>query len=370
MTPAAAAIGALACVVLGSGCNLPGRRVYNLDALHDAEGRHKHVAGLIGDTEYVMREGFGGILRGFGKDLDAKEASEVEDPTEACLENLLGLLGADPRDPDVAAMQVELCARIVATDSWRLSRERATIGLGRAGERMRLFERPARTPGAAPISPEQLSDLLARFVKAVTPFVSGGDRAAAQSELIALAEEARGYEYDARGMPRVLRGVRLLAARLGRDIPELADLSLDLQARAIEQGLVLALADEDPFVAAAATWIGRRALGDAWCERVLARIQSVETPAEVFVAYADEVVRRGLPGGASRDASVSLLYSLSGSHADGRVRAAAMRALTTASGGELVSLREEDWQAWWAARRTGSTSPASEPKELRDLGQP
>ncbi|MBI5431978.1 MAG: hypothetical protein HZA52_04005 [Planctomycetes bacterium] len=370
---------------LGGGCNIPGARVYNLDELHDANGRHKYRAALVGDAEFLLREGFGGVLRGMGSSVQDKDPSKVEDPTEACVENLVGLLSADPHDPDIAAMQVELATRIVLTDVWRLSRERAAIGLGRAGERMGLASLPERVPGSTVANAEQLSDLLARFVKAVTPYVAGGDRDAARQELVALAAEARAFEYDAAGLPRALRGVRLLASRLGRDIGELRELSLDLQARAIRQGLEHALDDEDPFVAAAATWAGRRAFGDAWCTRVLARIRRGDAPPELLIAYADDLARRGAPadraggaadhaGGSAGDApgevSLRLLYELSGGHVDGRVRLAAMQALTAITGAARTSLREEDWQEWWFERQAASASAEPAPTKPAADGQP
>ncbi|MCK6446210.1 MAG: hypothetical protein L6Q99_07445 [Planctomycetes bacterium] len=366
----AAWLSAIAGATFLASCNIPGRRAYNLDELHEANGRHKHRAALVGDVEFVMREGFGGILRGMGKSLEAKEPSKVEDPTEACLENLLGLLGGNSRDPDVAAIQVELCLRLVANDPWQLSRERAAVGLGRAGERMRLADRPERTPGAKVVTADELGDLLARFVQAVTRQIAQGDAAGARPQFEALCAEARANEYDAQGLPRILRGVRLLDARLGRDVPAIRELSLELQARAIEQGLALALADEAPVVAAAATWAGRRAFGDRWCERVIARVRETVPPAELLIAYARECARRGLPSGEAGETSIEIFLSLSGGHADGRVRMAAMQALTTASGGEVVSLREEDWLAWQRERDARSASGSAAPKKPADPGPP
>ncbi|MCC6406416.1 MAG: hypothetical protein IT453_04560 [Planctomycetes bacterium] len=369
-----AVLAAALSAALGGGCNIPGARVYNLDELHDANGRHKYRAALVGDTEFLMREGFGGMLRGMGSSLQEKDPSKVEDPTEACVENLVGLLSADPHDPDIAAMQVELAARIALTDVWRLSRERAAIGLGRAGERMDLASLPERVPGTNVANAEQLSDLLARFVKAVTPYVAGGDRETARKELLALTAEARAFEYDSAGLPRALRGVRLLASRLGREIGELRELSFDLQARAIRQGLEHALEDEDPFVSAAATWAGRRAFGDAWCTRVLERIRRGNAPPELLIAYADDLARRGAPAGDGPgepgEVSLRLLYELSGGHVDGRVRLAAMQALTAVTGGARTSLREEDWQEWWLERQAASASAEPAPTKPAATGQP
>ncbi|MCE9595014.1 MAG: hypothetical protein K8S98_12570 [Planctomycetes bacterium] len=362
----------LLCAGFGAGCHITGARVYNLDELHDANGRHKYRAALLTDTGWLMRQGFSGALRGFGAKIAVQDAepSKVEDPTEACLENLNGLTDADSNDPDVAATQVEMCTRIVLTDPWRLSRERAALELGRAGARLELAKQPARVVGAQTATSEQLSDLLARFVKAVTPYVAGGDRAAAKADLERLATEARGYEYDGAGLPRLLRGVRLLASRLGRDIPALAELSLDLQARGVRMGLEHALDDEDGVVAAAASRAGRRAFGDAWCERVLARLARRDAQPELFIAYAEDSARNGLPEGAAHDPSLRMFYGLAHQHPDSRVSVAAMGALARASGGELTSLREEDWRDWWQTHAPASSSAPAAPKQPGESGQP
>jgi hypothetical protein len=361
---------ALACVGFGAGCNITGARVYNLDELHDANGRHKYRAALLNDTEFLMREGFAGILRGLGTKTQDKEPSKVEDPTEACLENLNGLADADARDPNVVAIQVEMFTRVVLTDVWRLSRERAALELGRAGQRLRLAERPERIVGTEVATAERLSDLLARFVKAVTPIVGGGDTDAARQELASLAAEGRALEYDAAGLPRILRGVRLLAAKLGGEVPALREFSLDLQARAVRMGLERALDDEEGVVSAAASRAGRRAFGDPWCERVLARIAKTNGPDELLIAYAEDAARNGLPGGAAHDPSLALFYRLACGHPDGRVSVAAMGALATASGGELTSLREEDWQEWWRTHAPASSSTPPAPKQPAEPGQP
>jgi hypothetical protein len=360
-------------LVLVGACNIPGRRAYNLDELHDAQGRHKYRAALLGDVEYLLREGFGGALRSMGSSLREKEPTKIDDPVETCLENLLGLVEANPRDPEVSALQVELCARIASTDVSPLSRERAVIALGSAGERLGGDHPLDRARGERTLNAEELGDLLARYVKAVTPYVAGGSgeqRENARAEIEKLVAETRSYEYDAAGLPRILRGVRLLVGRLGRDFPSLASLASELQGRAIVAGLEHGLADRDPRVAAAAVGAGRLAFGDAWCARTLALVQKGQASNDVLIAVADDVASRGLPSGADGERLLRLCYELSGGHSDGRVRTAAMRALETASGGASHSLREEDWQRWWAAREASSTSSSPAPKKAAESTPP
>ena len=80
---------ALACgALLASACHVVEAKAYNLDELHDSTGRHKYTAALVGDIEYLIRMGLVGALRGFGSDAARKSPVAVEDPTEACLENL------------------------------------------------------------------------------------------------------------------------------------------------------------------------------------------------------------------------------------------------------------------------------------------
>ena len=86
-----------------------------------------------------------------------------------------------------------------------------------------------------------------------------------------------------------------------------------------------------------------------------------ETSPEVVTRVLQLVAAHGLPpppanlsaseGAALVERWIDAIYQMIVDRPQSAIRVAAMRALARVSEGRLASLREEDWQAWWQARR-------------------
>jgi hypothetical protein len=93
-----------------------------------------------------------------------------------------------------------------------------------------------------------------------------------------------------------------------------------------------------------------------------------EIEPEILLSILRGVAREGLPaevpGVSAQDLEhfnqrwTQALARYALDHPDGRVRVGAMRALSRLSGGELASLREEDWLAWVEARSAAAAEAA------------
>jgi hypothetical protein len=134
---------------------------------------------------------------------------------------------------------------------------------------------------------------------------------------------------------------------------------------------------ESPRVRAAAVRACVRGMGPGVLAELLATQLDPRLDPQVLLALLEEVQRlghlpvaeSGLPPadrGTWSERWTDAFVVLATNHHDGQVRVAAMRALSAISGGELQSLREEDWLAWREARRatssgadTGTTPPGT-----------
>ncbi len=141
---AAGVVVAALLAIVCSACHSVGAKAWNLDQLHDAEGRHKYSAALESDIEYLLRHEIAGLLQS-GSKLVAKDPSRVENPALRCLETLIELGEANPKDPRARALQVAWSTRLAASDPAALSRERAVLILGALGARLEVG-RPAALP--------------------------------------------------------------------------------------------------------------------------------------------------------------------------------------------------------------------------------
>ena len=123
-------------LALCGACHVVESKDWNLEQLHEANGHHRYIGALEGDFEYFMRQKVAAPLVSAGSTLAVKTPKSVEAPADECLDNLIALEEFDPGDPRVAGLQVEWFARLAVDDPWRLSRERAMLALGRAGQRV------------------------------------------------------------------------------------------------------------------------------------------------------------------------------------------------------------------------------------------
>jgi uncharacterized LabA/DUF88 family protein len=190
--------------------------------------------------------------------------------------------------------------------------------------------------------------------------------------LQAACTRLRGLSYDLAGARRATAMVSLLEARTPGSEPlyePLRELHVELQRLTVHRALAAGLQDRAPFersgshsgwdnprVRATAVTACVEGLGEPTLAEMLALHLGPGEPSEVLLALVQGVERNGgLPleasGLAAEDRSdweqrwIDSFVALATTHPVGQVRVGAMRALGVISGGELTSLREEDWLA-------------------------
>ncbi len=349
-------------VALGS-CNLVRSNDWNLAQLHDVDSRHKYSAALESDVEYFLRHEVTRFLSETGAQFAEKSPSPVEDPGAECLENLIELSRFDGDDPRTSAFQVEWFARAAVEDPWKLSRERAAIGLGRAGKRLEAGL-PVKLPDEPPpAGAAEVTSALGSLAQAAEA-ARAKESETTHLDLESACSVVRALTLDVAGARRALRvaseladasGVRKVDRRL------LEDLSADLQRRCVRQALAAALVDVEPVVRAAAVTASVTCAGTAALDPMLAQLRREPAP-EVVIRVMQLVRDLGLPelpadlapaeAQKIRHTWLGNIYSLLTDRPEGPIRVAAMQALATASGTSLRSLREEDWQSWWLSMST------------------
>lgn len=375
------AAGLLATLAAGplGGCHVVEAKAWNLNEIHDEATRHRYTGAIEGDVEYFFRHVVAGSLAVGGATFKQKDPAAIEDPAQACLENLVELEEFNDADIGVAAIQVEWFARLAVLDPWILSRERAVLGLARAAKRQSAGIPTALGKDAQPAGPQAASEALAGLVRAARPVLERGARASASErlDLDAACRVVTDLVLDLDGARRLLRATAELADSVGdrNDAGQpLLRLSEDLQRRCIRQALAKALVDAEPRVRAAAVEASVASAGTNVLDEFLLQLDRESSP-EVLLRIVDLVRQHGLPKGVppgskvtaevARDLRLKALMDLL-VRPETSVRVGAMRALAHVSQDGPTSLREEDWQAWWLARREQSAArpaDASKPAE-------
>ena len=381
-------LAALALAALSAACTSIGAQAHNLEALHTPDGLHHFEAVLYSGFEYEFRQGVKLLMPTSQLALQEKQSKVLDDPCEVCLEQLVALQRADTSDPFDESLRLQQLVRWSSECPWALSRERCLKGLMVEAERLDLLEHPVAPPSGEPVGPDALGDALAQLVAAVRPALTE-DLSLDLGAVDAACQRMRGMTYDLAGVRRALTMVSLLdqraPAKQARFEP-LRELHRELQRIAAQRALSSALADRAPFersgshsgwestrVRAMAITACSRSLGpSALAELLATRLGAREDP-EILRALAVEVEHLGrLPIEESglaeadrdpwRERWIDAFVGLATSHPDGSLRLAAMRALGAISGGELLSLREEDWLEWRTARKQAAATPAADPE--------
>jgi hypothetical protein len=371
LAAALAALGAL------GGCRSLDAASWNLDELHQPEGSaHKREASLVSAFEYNVRTLIAGTLSNReSRDRILRENPKaVDDPADRCLANVLKLARYDASDVGVSGVQVEWYARLATEDPWGLTRERCTIELGKAGERLAIGLPAGLRAEETPVGAEELSEAVARLLAAARPALEGRDDERTLAELDAAARALEGMTMDLAGARRALRALTTFVrrGRMPRAAREpLERASLAVQRETIRQALAKVLRDPSPRVRAAAVEAAVTASGKAVLDVFLQQMRR-DTAPEVHLAILAMVERHGLPDASDvpEGQSVELvrhdwleaIYRTAMTSAEGQVRVRAMEALARVSGADLSSLREEDWREWWVTtylptRDAGASPP-------------
>lgn len=356
-------------LALPTGCHVAAARSWNLNELHDESTHHRYSGAIESDMEYFFRHELTGAISIGSVHFEQKAPVAIPDPVTACLENLLALESYGDHDPRVAGMQVEWAARLATADPWKLTRERAVIGLGRAGARLGAGVPAGLPEGSVPVGPSAVSEALAGLLRASRPVMDRGNRATPTErlDLDAACQVVQGLTLDLDGARRMLHATVDLVEAVGSSVgpgqagAPLKLLSLELQKRCVRFALAAALKDPDPHVRAAAVEAAVVCVGPGILDLILAQL-SHELAPEVLVRTMDVVRKVGLPIGTplgapedskatpeqAQRARLAAIYDLL-DRPEEDVRVSAMRALEKVSGAGLRSLREEDWQAWWVS---------------------
>lgn len=370
-------------LVLGLGlcaCRAFGASSANLDVLHGEGARHKHTAPLVSPFKYSMGNVFGGGLFRPDSPLLAVKVVAIQDAATVCLENMLGLAADEPRNAAEEATVVRHYAYLAIDDPWSLTRERALIELGYAGERLEL-EAPITEPELAANAPE-LSEAIAGLVAVTEPLLGGRGSPTAHADFTAACGVIESLDLDVDGGRRLLKAIAGLSERVGRSysIEALDRLNRHVQRQMVGLALTHGLHDPNGRARAAAYEANWRVFGAPFLREAIHALD-VNPPGEdapatrfdlakewrsypgqedVFVTVLELVREHGLPLDAGLGPLRSMMQRLAflrtmcqitvayTVHGD-RSRTGAMRALGAVSGSGLHSLRMEDWQRWWVA---------------------
>ncbi|MBI5364446.1 MAG: hypothetical protein HZA53_14810 [Planctomycetes bacterium] len=359
-------------LLVGAGCRSVASKAWNLGQLHDEATRHRYHGVLESDVEYFLRHEVAGVLRGAGARLAEKDPSGIDDPSQRCLENLIDLQHYSADDSRSRALRVEWFARLAVDDPARLSRERATLALGALGAAIEAGVPIALPKEPAPAPSETVADASAALVRGVRGRI---DPASVEGKPAPSVDDAckaiEALVLDREGARRALSAVSQLATIRGLGDAEeerLSKTATELERRLVRQSLAAALKDPEPIVRAAAVEASVACAGVRVLDSMLLHLDREPAP-EVLVRLLTIVRDRGLPDApaelsakersAWREHQLDALYALLFTRPEGEVHAAAMLALSRVAGAGFESLREEDWQAWFKARRASGAADAN-----------
>lgn len=363
-------------------CSSLDATVHNLEELHPSETRHARSAALMGGFEYRLRQGLSSMMATAGTRtrMQTKDAKQLDDPHKECLENLIALAHYDAQDVVASGRQTEWFTRLASLDPWTLSRERAVLELGKAGERLSIGLPAALLPEAEPVQAVEVGAAIAELVRIAGPPIAGEGPVTSLEEFESICQRFESWTLDLDGARRSLR---VLTDLLGdvefgeRSRAALSRACLHVQGEAVRQALDAALRDEEPVVRAAAVQSTVRSASYAALDAFLLQLRRDSSPL-VTQRVLQLVARRGLPPASDLPPGKTMeeleyewlraLYGVAVQHVEGQVRVAAMRALETVSDSQLNSLREEDWQAWWHDYRSARERGGPRPEGLEPEG--
>ncbi len=345
--------------------DFPETRVANLEAIHLPSGKHRYTAQLQGDSAYMMSSQgrrVGGLNIGAPRSSAPGEPRKdvLRNPSETCLEILTELLEFDgSKQPRLRAVQIAWCARLIDQDPYVLTRERATVALGELGAGLGIGG-PLQLGLAEPrVDAERAGELLKDLLRGYRTSREGLGIADLTDAISAI----QGETYDLDGARRMLPAAAALLQGAPEGKPEtvaVTELVTWLERRTVELALGRAVLDSKSRVRGAAAAATVHCGDELLYARMMAVLAEEQEGPGLF-AFLGVVLERGFPqpskelnGAEYENATEAWLDALLGiavQHPESAVGARAMQALARVTEDGPDSLREEDWEAWYLARR-------------------
>ena len=372
------------------GCRTTAVATRNLDAVLSSSDNFRYQ----GDTTTPWKDfwafGLGNVSGGLLGRGEKDGLKPITNPTEFALENLVELAesGQGPaiwRENE----QVRVLTRFARHGPSKLVRERALLELAGHAKRLGLDRSHAERADAVEVLPAnapELIEALDGLVDAARRILGEGATASetARLDFDAAVSLLEGTKLNIQGGSRLLRALGPFLRSVG--LPDaakdrLAELSLSVQKELVAEALHFGAYDPSSLARAGALQAGVEVFGEEYLieatlallppgyvlEAVRARHQRFAIPpvpasfVEVHLAVSQALRDAGLPVAACKGTRESLelkgtlmsvLWRVSVSDVafTDRSRHAMMRALAALSGGELETLRSEEWDVWFEAR--------------------
>ncbi|MEM6568260.1 MAG: hypothetical protein AAF957_07605 [Planctomycetota bacterium] len=381
---AAAAVLLVAVSAALSGCRTTTVSTRNLDAVLSSTNSFRYQ----GPTTTLWRDTSSNVLglirRIFRAEREEEPIRPIRNPTKTALENIARLSDSGQgRATWRQNEQVRLLARYARYAPSQLCRERALRELVPHGQRLAIKD--PYFPDDSAANAAELIEALRGLVETLRGVVSAGGRVneTSRADFDAAVEVLETTAVDIQGGSRLLQALgpfikgNLLPKELREDLEQL---SLDVQGTMIREAIWAGSRDPSEHARASAFQVGMEIFGERFMtEALLALAPRNDLPApmlreyttfdiptvppsmsRVHVAVAGAYEEKGLPLEAQRQTMKGLelrgtlvftMLRIAASELTytDEARHAAMRALTTISGGELETLRPEEWDDWWRA---------------------
>ena len=362
-----------------AGCRGASVATQNLDVVLSSTDNFRYRGATTNRWKDLMVTGLNSVRSVVSAADRPQSLQTISNPTEFAFDNLLDL-SASTQGPVAWRHneQVRVVARFAVYAPSQLCRELALRQILSHAERLDLSE--PFVPPNPPASPAELIEAVDGLTDALRAVSRRRVTETARADFDAALTLSEELDVDVQGGARLLRALGPFLR--GRSISgefkaQVTELSEQVQRRMVAEALWSGARDRSFFVRATGLRVGMEVYGDAyrveallalsnssaglpWIQEEFSEFQLPPTPINadpVFVAVAQNYEAEGLPLAARREtkqglelraalATTLLQIAIRDNLYGARAQHAAMGALSAMSGGELVSLRSEEWLSW------------------------